>query len=118
MQGTNLAILSNNSFTNTYGAQFFIFIVILAVFWMMTMMPDRYSHNSTAILIRRKKIIFPIRLITFLYNMLFYSCMVQITTTQTNKSFDVFSFVLAIIAIIVILFILIGIGVTSNWKRF
>lgn len=118
MQGTNLAILSNNSFTNTYAAQFLILIVVLAAFWMMTMMADRISHNSTAILIRRKKIIFPVRLITLLYNMLFYSCMVQITTTQTNKSFDVFSFVLAIVAIIVIIFILIGIGVTSNWKRF
>jgi hypothetical protein len=82
MQGTNLGVLSNNSFTNTYAAQFLIFVTVLAAFWMMTMMADRISHNSTAILIRRKKIIFPIRLITLVYNMLLYSCMMQLTTTQ------------------------------------
>lgn len=118
MQGTNLALLTNNNFANTYAPQFLVFITILATFWLMTMMADRISHNSTAILIRRKKIIFPVRLTTLVYNMLLYSCLMQITTTQTQRTFDVLSFVLAIIALICILFILLGIGIACNWKRF
>jgi len=75
-------------------------------------------HNSTAILIRRKKIIFPIRMQTLIFNMLFFTSLVQVSTINISSGYNIFSFALSIFAIICIVAILIGLAVVSNWKRF
>lgn len=85
---------------------------------MLLILSYRIPHNPTAILIRRKKIIFPTRVITFVFNVLLFSSLVQIATINTEPALKVFALVLAILAIIKIVVVLIGLAVTSNWKRF
>jgi hypothetical protein len=79
---------------------------------------DRIPHSPTAILLRRKKIIFPVRIITLIFNILLYVSLMQVTTTPTESAFDTFAFVLAVLALTVIVAMVIGVGVASNWKRF
>lgn len=93
-------------------------MILLGIFWMLLILSYRIPHNPTAILIRRKKIIFPTRIITFVFNILLFSSLIQITTINTEPSLKVFALVLAILAIIKIVVVLIGLAVTSNWKRF
>jgi hypothetical protein len=118
LQGTNLGIVRNNSFPDSFGTQFIVVMVLLGVFWLLLILVDRIPHNPTAILIRRKKIIFPVRLFTFVFNILLFSSLVQLTTTKTEPSLKVFALILASLALLKILVVLIGIAVTSNWKRF
>jgi hypothetical protein len=114
MQAVNLGVASNNSFTDSFGAQFIALVCVLGVFWLLLLMVDRISHNSTAVLVRRKKIILPVRLITLLFNMLVYCSLMQLT----SNSFSVLSFVLAVLGLTLALLSLFGIAVASNWKRF
>ncbi len=114
MQGVNLGIAKNNSFSDSFGVQFIALVCILGVFWLLLLMVDRISHNSTAVLIRRKKIIFPVRLITLVFNMLLYCSLMQVT----SHTFSVLSFVLGVLALIVVVLALMGIAVACNWKRF
>lgn len=93
-------------------------MALLGIFWMLLILSYRIPHNPTAILIRRKKIIFPTRVITFVFNVLLFSSLVQIATINTEPALKVFALVLAILAIIKIVVVLIGLAVTSNWKRF
>jgi hypothetical protein len=118
LQGTNLGVIQNNSFPDTFGTQFIVVMILLGVFWLLLILADRIPHNPTAILIRRKKIIFPTRIITFVFNMLFFSSLIQITTVSTEQKIKVFAFVLAILALIKLVVVVIGLLVTSNWKRF
>ena len=118
MQLTNLAVITNNSFPDTFGPQFIIVMCVLGVFWLLLILVDRIPHNPTAIILRRKKIIFPTRIITLVFNILLYSSLLQLTTVQTESTFQSFAFVLAILAVIKVVVILIGLAVASNWKRF
>lgn len=81
------------------------------------MVVEKNTHNSTAILIRRKKIIFPVRVQTLIFNMLFFTSLVQVSTINTS-SYSYFSFALAIFGLVGSVAILIGLAVVSNWKRF
>lgn len=58
-------------------------MIILGIFWMLLILSYRIPHNPTAILIRRKKIIFPTRVFTFIFNILLFSSLIQITTINT-----------------------------------
>jgi hypothetical protein len=58
----NFAIPKNNSFISTFGAQFFLAITIIGIFIVLVSAVDRLPHNSVATLIKRKKIIFPLRI--------------------------------------------------------
>jgi hypothetical protein len=78
---------------------------------------EKNAHDSTAILIRRKKIIFPVRLQTLIFNVLFFTSLVQVTTINTS-SYNYFSFALAIFGLVGTVAILIGLAIVSNWKRF
>jgi hypothetical protein len=118
LQGTNLALVKNNSFPDTFGSQFIAVLVLLGVFWLMLILADRIPHSPTAILIRRKKIIFPTRIFTFVFNMLLFASLVQITTISTESSLKIFALVLAILALIKLVLVLVGLIVASNWKRF
>lgn len=115
---TNLGVVKNNSFPDTFGSQFIIVMILLGVYWIFLIIAIRYPHNPTANLIRRKKIIFPTRIYTFIFNMLLYSSLIQVTTTSTEPKFKVFAYVLAILALVKLGVVLIGLVVSSNWRRF
>lgn len=51
----------DNTFLSSYGAQFFIAIAVIGIFIILVSSVDRLPHNSIATLIKRKKIIFPLR---------------------------------------------------------
>lgn len=118
LQGTNLAVVSHNSFPDTFGAQFIVVMVLLGIFWFILLLIDKIPNNPTVALIKRKKIIFPVRIITFVFNILLYSSVMQIATVDTEASLKIFALVLAILALIKIVVVLIGLAVTSNWKNF
>jgi hypothetical protein len=93
-------------------------MALLGIFWLLLLLVDKIPHNPTVILIKRKKIIFPVRIITFVFNILLYSSVIQIITLNTESSLKVFALVLAILALVKIAFVLIGLVVTCNWKYF
>lgn len=118
MQGTNLGVVENNSFPSTFGSQFIAVMCVLGVFWLLLIFITKIPHAPTATLVNRKKIIFPTRIITFIFNMLLYSSLMEVATTQTEPTFKLFGFVLAILALIKLAVVLVGLAVTSNWKNF
>lgn len=118
IQLTNLGEVRNNSFPDTFGSQFIVVMIFLGLYWILLIIAIRYPHNPTAALIRRKKIIFPTRIYTFIFNMLLYSSLIQVTTTSTEPKLKIFAYILAILAIIKLVVVLIGLLVSSNWKRF
>ena len=69
-------------------------------------------------LLKRKKVIFPIRLITLIYNVLLLSSLAQVTSINDVIEFQPFSFSIAILALVVVFLMLVGVGVISNWKKF
>jgi hypothetical protein len=93
-------------------------MILLGVYWLLLILVDRIPHSPTAILIRRKKIIFPTRIFTFIFNILLFSSLMQLTTISTEPSLKVFGLVLAILALVKLVFVLVGLLVASNWKRF
>lgn len=118
LQGTNLATVKNNSFPDTFGYQFIAVMCVLGVFWLLLIFVKKIPHAPTATLVTRKKIIFPTRIITFIFNILLYSSLIQVTTGATEPEFKAFAFVLAILALIKLAVVLMGLAVTSNWKNF
>lgn len=118
LQGTNLATVENNSFPDTFGYQFIAVMCVLGVFWLLLIFVKKIPHAPTATLVNRKKIIFPTRIITFIFNILLYSSLIQVTTGATEPEFKAFAFVLAILALIKLAVVLVGLAVTSNWKNF
>ena len=62
LQATNFGFLKNNLFLESYGAQFFISVTIIGIFILLSGAVDRLPFNSLATMIKRKKIIFPLRI--------------------------------------------------------
>lgn len=58
----NFGFPQNNSFLYSYGAQFFIALAIIGIFIVLLSAIDRLPYNSMATLLKRKKIIFPLRI--------------------------------------------------------
>ncbi len=58
----NFGFMKNNLFITSYGAQFFISITIISIFIILVSAVDRLPHNSVATLIKRKRIVFPLRI--------------------------------------------------------
>ncbi len=82
------------------------------------MITDKMIHSPISILLKRKKIIFPIRLVTLFYNVLLLSSLMNLITLNNTVSFQPFGFILAIFGVTVAAVLLIGVGVVSNWKNF
>ncbi len=57
----NFGYPKNNQFISSYGAQFFFAITTIGIFLILVSAVDRLPHNSVATLIKRKKLIFPLR---------------------------------------------------------
>lgn len=90
LQGTNFAIQYGNSFSRTYGAQFIITLFIIVVFVCLVISVERIPHNSTAILIRRKRIIFPLRIFSLVYNMQLFSSLASLSTIVNVSNIGIF----------------------------
>lgn len=116
LSGINLGILTRNSFPNSFGAQFICIMCVLTAFWVLLIMVDKIPHDSTAMLIRRKTIIFPVRIYTFFFNILLFTSLVQVATNSPSSNYLAFS--LAILALIKLAIVLGGIIVVSNWNNF
>lgn len=58
----NFGFNYDNTFLSSYGPQFFIAIAIIGIFLILVWSVDRLPHNSMATLIKRKKLIFPLRI--------------------------------------------------------
>lgn len=50
--------------------------------------------------------------------MLLYSSLMQVATISTEPKLKVFAYVLAILALVKLVVVLVGLLVSSNWKRF
>ena len=118
IQTTNFALVTSNRFISTFGIQFITFLLVIFIFVIILGLTDKSLHSPTAMLLRRKKIIFPVRLITLLYNVMLLSSLIQVVSVNDVVGFQAFSFSLAILAIVVAFFLLLWVGVMSNWKNF
>lgn len=75
------------------------------------------SQSPTAILLRRKRIIFPIRVLTFVYNILLFASLAQLSNTFSS-SIKTIPFALGLVGLLACLSTLIFVGVVSNYKKF
>ena len=69
----NLGIAKNNNFLSSYGAQFFFALTTIGIFIILVSAVDRLPHNAVATLIKRKKIIFPLRIESLMFNMIMFT---------------------------------------------
>jgi hypothetical protein len=118
MQATSFGIINSNNFQDTYAYQFIAFLLILTVFLTVVMFTDKMVHSPTAALLRRKKVIFPVRLITLTFNALLLSSLIQLTNINDVMTIQIAPFVLSVLAISVVVVMLIAVAVISNWKKF
>jgi len=70
---TNLTLINGNYFFDTFGYQFLTVLIVLAMFWFVFVIVDRIPHSPTAVLLRRKRFTFPVRLITLTFNATVYA---------------------------------------------
>lgn len=118
LQVTNFAVVNTNDFVRSYGYQFMILVLVLFCFIAVMAMTDKMVHSPLATLIRRKKIIFPVRLITLTFNALLLCSLIQLATANDIVSFSIFPFALAAVALTTLFVFLVWVGVISNWKKF
>ena len=118
IQSTNFAVIYDNYFPGNFGIQFIVFLIIMAFFLFIVVLTDKWMHSPTATLIRRKKIIFPVRITTLTFNILFLTSLIQVATINESTSIKLFPFVLAVFGMVCVLLMLVGVGVVSNWKKF
>lgn len=86
-QVTNFAFLHSNTFTSTYGIQFIFLLLALTTFLVVLAATDKKVHSPAATLLRRKKIIFPVRLVTLTFNALLLSSLMQLTADDSVISY-------------------------------
>jgi hypothetical protein len=90
LQGTNFAIEVGNSFAKTFGPQFIILLLIMLMFGIMVLSYSKIAHNPVAILIRRKRIIFPTRVINLTINIMIFSSLTSVSSMQNLSKIDIF----------------------------
>lgn len=69
-------MVQNNSFPDTFGGQFIVVMIILGVYWLILIGFYKSKNNTTAILLKRKVIILPVRIITFIFNITLYASLI------------------------------------------
>ena len=69
-------------------------------------------------LLRRKTIIFPVRIITFIFNILAYASLVHITSAVDQGNYQKWPFVYAVLGLVCLVAMMIFLLVVSNYKRF
>jgi hypothetical protein len=120
LQYTNLAAVSNNSFPATFGGQFIVIMCILGLFWLLLILIkcNKLPHAPTAKFAWKNRVTISTRVITLIFNMLLFASMMQVTTTGTEPYFKTFAVVLAALALAKIVFVIVGLAITSNWEGF
>ncbi len=116
LQATNFGVLTKNSFVRTYGVQMIILLFGMSVFFFILIATSRTPHNPTAILIRRKRIIFPLRISCLAFNMLFFSSLTSASTIMSISKVDIFELFLTILGLVLSTVIFIGIFFICNFK--
>ena len=84
----------------------------------MIIFVNKIPHQPTVAFVHKMKMTLSTRIITFIFNILLYAGLMQITTTATEPEFKTFAYVLAILALVKIVLVLIGLAYTSNSKYF
>lgn len=79
----NFGVLKNNDFLASYGAQFFFALTTIGIFIILVSAVNRLPHNSIATLIKRKKIIFPLRIESSIFNMLTFTALTEACTINS-----------------------------------
>lgn len=110
-------MVRNNEFIEIFGYQFLGLCILLLLFWLALAVVGKVSQSPTAILLRRKRIIFPVRVFTFVFNMVLFASLAQVTTASFS-TIKPLSFGLGVTGIVASASILIYLGVISSNKRF
>lgn len=116
LQGTNFGILNKNSFSRTYGAQMVILMFVFSIFFFIIVATSRTPHNPTAILLRRKRVIFPLRISILTINMLFFTSIVALSTITNLSGVDILELFLAILGLLFAVVMFIWIFFVCNFK--
>lgn len=91
--------------------------MILLIFGLTMATLGKTSQYPTAILLRRKRIIFPVRIMSLFYNILLFTSLAQISTIGIAP-INILGLILAICGMIFAISILVFIGVISNYHKF
>jgi hypothetical protein len=117
LQGTNLAMVKSNDFIDIFGFQFLGLCILLLIFWLAIAVVGKVSQSPTAILLRRKRIIFPVRVLTFVFNIVLFASLAQLTTYPLS-AIKAIPFALAVIGLLASVGTLVFVGVVSSYRRF
>jgi hypothetical protein len=116
---TNFAVPKNNSFLQTFGPQFFLVITVIGIFIVLVTAVDRLPHNSVATLIKRKKIIFPLRIESLIFNITVFTGLAEACSINSNTdSTDIAGIIVGILALIKQGAVLGMIFYVTNWSNF
>ena len=118
LQVTNLAIPYNNSFMVTVGPQFLCCLILLLGFWFLLICLERVPHSPTAILLRRKRVTFPYRITTLIFNVVLFAGLAQMLALSYEQQQTVGSVGLAVIGLGGCLVTVLAYGAVCNIKKF
>lgn len=114
----NFGINQDNKFLPSYGPQFFLAITIIGIFIILVSAVDRLPHNSMATLIKRKKIIFPLRIESIMFNMITFTALAQLCTINEDITIDVLDIIISVLALTKQGVVLVIVFYLSNCKNF
>jgi hypothetical protein len=100
LSAMNFGFNQNNKFLPSYGAQFFIALTVIGVFMILVSAVDRLPHNSIATLIKRKKIIFPLRIESLIFNMITFAALSEACTINQEENSAIIEIIISILALI------------------
>jgi hypothetical protein len=119
LQGTNFAIEVNNNFSVTFGVQFIVLMVALITFFVVLILSSRIAHNPPiSVLIRRKRIIFPLRVITLTLPILTFSTMASLMMKQNFPDIGAYNLSLSIIGLVFVIAAHICLFCLCNIKKY
>ena len=110
-------MVRSNSFFGIFGYQFLVLFIILLTFWLIQAIVGKRSQHPTAVLLRRKRVIFPVRVGTFVFNILLFSSLAELSTVSLAP-IKPLNLAFAIVGLISSVAIIAFIAVISNSKKF
>ena len=110
-------MVRSNSFFGIFGYQFLGLFIIFLTFWLTQAIIGKGSHHPTAILLRRKRIIFPVRVATFVFNILLFSSLAELSTISLAPIKPI-HLAFAIVGLISSVAIIVFLAVISNSTKF
>jgi hypothetical protein len=87
LQGTNFAIQQGNNFLQSFGIQFVLGVIVIVGFMSISLCLEVNAQQSTlAILLNRKRYIFPTRIYMLVLPMLLFSSVNSIASMQSGNT--------------------------------